>query len=130
MQYRLRQLLNYKKAFTTISIKILSTYDDFTASCCDQDPLSENNKERRKRVLRNIELKYSRTTSQEAHSKHKPSTTSAINFKKALYVQLPVLSTLVKVHSVTCGSDLLSDSAFCVLCILLPKSVHIFLKKM
>ena len=112
MQYRLHQLLNYKKVFTKISIKILSTYDDFTASCCDQDPLSENNKERSKRVLGNVEVKYSRTTRQESHSKHKPSTTSAINFKKALYVQLPVLSILVKVYSVTCGSDLLSDSVF------------------
>ena len=112
MQYRLHQLLNYKKFFTTISIKILSTYDDFEGFCFDQDPLSENNKERSKRVLSNVELKYSATTSQESHSKHKPSTASAINFKKALYVQLPVLSILVKVHSVTCGSDLLSDSAF------------------
>ena len=112
MQHRLHQLLNYKRVFTTISIKVLSTYDDFPASCCDQNPLSENNKERSKRVLSNVELKYSRTTSQESHSKHKPSTTSAINFKKALYVQLPFLSILVKVHSVTCGSDLLSNSAF------------------
>ena len=84
------------KGFTTISIKILSTYDDFTASSCDQDPLSENNKERSKRLLSNVELKYFRTTSQESHSKHKPPTTSAINFRKALYVQLPVLSILVK----------------------------------
>ena len=126
MQYRLHQLLKYKKVFATISIKILSTYDDFTASCCDQDPLSENNKERSKRVLSNVELKYSRTTSQESHSKHKPSTISAINFKKALYVQLPVLSILVKVHSVTCGNDLLGDSAFlCSVYFAPPKRSHL-----
>ena len=126
MQYCLHQLLSYKKVFTTIFIKILSTYNDFTASCCDQDPLSENNKEKSKRVLSNVELKYSGTTSQESHSKHKPSTTSAINFKKALYVQLPVLSILVKLHSVTCGTDLLSDSTvLCSLYFALQKRSHL-----
>ena len=39
-----------QKVFTTKSIKTLSIYDDFIASCCDQDSLSENNKEKGKRV--------------------------------------------------------------------------------
>ena len=100
------------KVFTAISIKILSTHDDFTASCCDQDPLSENNKERSKRVLNNLELKYSRTTSQGSHSKHTPPTTLAINFWNVYYVQLPILSILAKIHLVACDSGLPKGSAF------------------
>ena len=84
------------KGFTTISIKILSTYDDFTASCCNQDPLSENNKEKSKRMLINVELKYFRTTAQEFNSKRKPPTTLAINFWKVCYVQLPILAIFGK----------------------------------
>ena len=60
----------------------------------------------------NVELKYFRSTTKEFNSKHKPSTTSEINFSKAHYVQLPVLSILAKVHLVVCDSDLLCKSAF------------------
>ena len=108
-----------QKGFTTKSIKVLSTYDDFIASCCDQGLLSENNKERSKRVLINIELKYFRTSTQKFNLKSRPPTTSAINSRKAHYVQLPVLSILAKVHSVTCGkwsSNWVSFFVFCIFC--------------
>ena len=61
MPHHLHQLLNYKKVFTAKSIEILSTYDDFKASYCDQDLLAENNKEKSKRMLINVELRYFRT---------------------------------------------------------------------
>ena len=63
-------------------------------------------------MLINVELRYFRTTAQGFKPKHKPPTTLAINFWKVYCVQLPVLLILVKVNSVTCGSDLLSDSDF------------------
>ena len=112
MQHHLHQLLNYKKVFTTKSIKILSTYDDFKASCCDQDLLAENNKEKSKHMLINVELRYFRTTAQEFYSKHKPPTTLPINFWNVYYVQLPILSILEKLHLVACGSSLPKGSAF------------------
>ena len=112
MQYRLHPLLNYKKVLTTKSIKILSTYDDFKASCCDQDLLAENNKEKSKRMLINAGLRYFRTTAQEFNSKHQPFTTLAINFWNVYYVQLPILSILAKMQLVACGSGLPKESAF------------------
>ena len=86
----------------------LSTYDDFIAVCCDRNSLSENNKEKSKRVLINIEVRYFRTTFKNFNSEHKPPTTSAVNFRKAHHVQLPLLSLLGKVCLAVSGSGLLS----------------------
>ena len=112
MQHHLHQLLNYKKVFTTKSIKILSTYDELKATCCDQDLLAENNKEKSKRMLIIVELRYFRITAQEFNSKHKPPTTLAVNFWKVYYVQLPILSILAKIHLVACDSGLPNESTF------------------
>ena len=109
---------------------MLSTYDGFEASCCDRDPYSENNKKRSKRVLNNLELKYSRTTSQESHSKHKPSTTLAINFWNVYYVQLSILSILAKIHLVACGSGLPKEPAFlCSIYFITQECLHLFEEK-
>ena len=91
----------------------LSTYDEFNAACGgDPDSLFETNKEKSKRICLNEELKYFRAAVQEFNLKYRLSTTSVIQFWQTHYVQLPLLSNLAKVHLVTCGSSVASESVF------------------
>ncbi|CAF4860835.1 unnamed protein product, partial [Rotaria magnacalcarata] len=72
-----------------------STYDDFIAACGgESDTLFETSKEKSKRVSLNEEIKHFRTAVQDFNLKHKPSTTSAVDFWKKHHHQLPMLSNL------------------------------------
>jgi hypothetical protein len=63
-----------------------STYGDFIAACEDEDVLIETSKEKSRRILISEELKYLKMTVPEFNVKHRPSTTSALDFWKNYYV--------------------------------------------
>ncbi|CAF1545416.1 unnamed protein product [Adineta ricciae] len=89
-----------------------SAYDEFLAACGEQDFTQETIKEKSTRISLNDELKWFRIAVQEFNSKHKPSTKSVLEFWKTHYIQLPLLWNLAKVHLVTSGTSVASESAF------------------
>ncbi|CAF1458616.1 unnamed protein product [Adineta steineri] len=89
-----------------------SAYDEFLAACGEQDFTQETTKEKSKRISLNDELKYFRLAVQEFNAKHRPSTSSILEFWKTHYIQFPLLWNLARVHLVACGTSVASESAF------------------
>lgn len=96
--------------------KKLSAFEEFLAACGEDDDatVSDNVKERSKRILINEELKYYKLAVQEFNISVIPSTFSAIKFWKLNKDRFPLLSHLAKIYLTACATSVPSESAFSV----------------